>query len=59
MFDSTRLAGERSCASWMEALKFEQEAYSCTNKALPGENRTSLAWREVFALTNKSVLDCI
>lgn len=34
MLDSTRLAEKRSRAPWMEALKTEQEAYGCINKAL-------------------------
>lgn len=56
------LLEERPRASWMEALEFEQEAYGCTNKALPGEKHASLAWREVSrSQTNQSwiVLDVL
>lgn len=39
------LLEERPRASWMEALEFEQEAYGCTNKALPGEKPLLLGER--------------
>lgn len=47
MLDSTRLAEKRSRAPWMEALKTEQEAYGCMNKALLEEFQTSLTWEKV------------
>lgn len=47
MLESTRLAEKRSRAPWMEALKTEQEAYGCMNKALLEEFQTSFTWEKV------------